>query len=264
MNRWIQDAGHGGSDSGATHEGLKEKEWTLEAALYVFDRLNELGIQTDITRTEDITLDRHSRTEMVRQYDRAISHHFNAGGGAGAEFIHSIYAEGEFEQKLEEEFAKSGYPIRRTFTRTYPGNDQQDYYYMNRETGDCRVTIVEYGFLDGPHLNQLKDRNYRVGMYECVIRAICREEGIDYRQPGDSEVYYRVVAGSFKEYNNATKYVDTLKDKGFDAFVARHEISSRVYYRVIVGSYKKRKNAEKQVEVLDEVGVSSFIDAYQS
>lgn len=183
MSRWIQDAGHGGSDPGAVKYGQKEKEWTLEAALYVDERLRELGISSDLTRDKDETLIRDERTSMVSQYDKGISHHFNAGGGTGAEFIHSIYSDGQFEQLLEEEFKAAGYPFRRTFTRQYPGNDDLDYYYMNRETGGCRVTIVEYDFLDGATRQKLQDKNYRIGMYECVIKAICRDEGVEYVAP---------------------------------------------------------------------------------
>lgn len=58
---------------------------------------------------------------------------------------------------------------------------------MNRETGSTRTTIVEYGFLDGPNLHRLKDKNYREGLYECVIQAICAEEGVPYRQASGTD-----------------------------------------------------------------------------
>ncbi|WP_194840914.1 N-acetylmuramoyl-L-alanine amidase [Filobacillus milosensis] len=227
MSRWIQDAGHGGKDTGAVKYGQNEKEWTLEAAIYVNERLNELGVSSTLTRTEDVTLSRDNRTEKVREYDKAISHHFNAGGGTGAEFIHSIYASGSFEEILKEEFQQAGYPVRRTFTRKYPNNDELDYYYMHRETGSTRVTIVEYGFLDGPNRDQLQEKNYRIGMYESVIRAICREEGIAYKEKNNDitspEVLYRVISGSFSKKENAEQRVEDLKNAGFDAFIDRFE-----------------------------------------
>lgn len=51
----------GGSDSGAYHDGIAEKDWTLEAALYVNRRLNELGVTSDVTRKSDQTLTREER-----------------------------------------------------------------------------------------------------------------------------------------------------------------------------------------------------------
>ena len=49
----IVDAGHGGIDSGAIGNGLKEKDLTLQAAIYMYNRLEELGIRAVMTRTDD-------------------------------------------------------------------------------------------------------------------------------------------------------------------------------------------------------------------
>ena len=49
----IVDAGHGGIDSGAVSGNLQEKDLTLEAALYMYDRLRELGIDAKLTRSDD-------------------------------------------------------------------------------------------------------------------------------------------------------------------------------------------------------------------
>jgi len=93
----INDGGHGGTDPGAVANGIKEKEFTLEAALYVDKRLKEHGIASGVTRTKDVTLEPNERTAAVRATKApfGLSHHFNAGGGAGAEFIHSIHSDGE-------------------------------------------------------------------------------------------------------------------------------------------------------------------------
>lgn len=49
----IVDAGHGGTDPGAVSSGLQEKDFTLEASLYMYDRLQELGIPAILTRDYD-------------------------------------------------------------------------------------------------------------------------------------------------------------------------------------------------------------------
>lgn len=85
----VVDAGHGGVDPGAVANGLQEKDFTLEAALYMYDRFNELGIPVKLTRDTDETL---SKTERVNRILNAfgnnenvivLSNHINAGGGAG-------------------------------------------------------------------------------------------------------------------------------------------------------------------------------------
>ncbi|MEH7386556.1 N-acetylmuramoyl-L-alanine amidase [Bacillus sp. JJ1521] len=184
---WIQDAGHGGSDPGAEANGNTEKVYTLEAALYVDKRLAELGVANDMTRSSDVTINPDSRTSKVKIYKKCISHHFNAGGGSGTETIHSIYSDGKFEQLLIEEFKRSGYPIRPKPVYSRKNSSSGDYYYMHRLTGSCRTTIVEYEFVDGPQSEKIKDKAYREGMYECVVRAICREEGVSYGGPSSGQ-----------------------------------------------------------------------------
>ncbi|MFS0821529.1 N-acetylmuramoyl-L-alanine amidase [Bacillus sp. 1P02SD] len=184
---WIQDAGHGGNDPGAVANGNTEKVYTLEAALYVDKRLERLGIASDSTRTSDVTLNPEARTAKVKTYKKCISHHFNAGGGSGAETIHSIYSDSKFEQLLMEELRKAGYPVRSRPVYTRKNASGGDYYYMHRLTGFCRTTILEYEFVDGPQSEKIKDKTYREGMYECVVRAICREEGVSYKGPDSGQ-----------------------------------------------------------------------------
>lgn len=227
MSKWVQDAGHGGNDGGASHNGIVEKNYTLEASLYVNKRLNELGIVSYVTRSKDVNLSNIKRTNIVRKYDKCISHHFNAGGGTGVEVIHSIYSDGKFEKLIIDEFRKAGYPIRNKpiYTRTLPKNKNRDYYFMHRETGSTRTTILEYDFVDGKNNSKLKDKKYREGMYECVIRAICKEEKVKYVAPNTKkevnkeQVFYRVVTGSFTKRKNAEKRVKELEEKGYQSFI---------------------------------------------
>ncbi len=209
---WIQDAGHGGDDPGAVSHGNTEKEYTLEAALYVDKRLADHGIASDLTRSGDVTVGPNRRTTKVRNYRKCISHHFNAGGGTGAEFIHSIYSDGTFENRLMNEFKKAGFPVRRIFTRT--NSNGQDYYYMHRETGNCRTTILEYEFVDGGNSEKIKNKTYREGMYECVVRAICQDEGVPYKplQKEEDEMLEKaILIGGYPDISAAELLAARLK-----------------------------------------------------
>ncbi|MGG1575024.1 hypothetical protein [Fictibacillus sp. NRS-1165] len=82
---------------------------------------------------------------------------------------------------LKDEFEKAGYPVRRIFCRPSEKTKGRDYYFMHRDTGAVAMTIVEYDFVDGANSEKIKDKEYRHGMYECVVRAICRHEGVEYK-----------------------------------------------------------------------------------
>ena len=82
----VVDAGHGGADPGAVSGGLQEKDFTLDASLYMYERLQQLGIPAVLTRDYDENL---SREERLRRANEAfggssnailISNHINAGG----------------------------------------------------------------------------------------------------------------------------------------------------------------------------------------
>ncbi len=85
--RIVIDPGHGGSDEGASGNGIIEKNLNLDISKYMYNRFKELGIPVTITRTTDETL---SPTERVNRIMNAygddkgviiISNHINAGGG---------------------------------------------------------------------------------------------------------------------------------------------------------------------------------------
>ena len=81
----IIDAGHGGSDPGASSKDIVEKDYTLKISNYMYERFKELGIPVFITRTEDITLNPSDRINTIRPNissadDIVISNHLNAGG----------------------------------------------------------------------------------------------------------------------------------------------------------------------------------------
>ena len=87
----IIDAGHGGIDSGAVGNNLLEKDLTLQASKYMYNRLKELGIPVVMTREEDVYLPKEDRIRRVKSLSNnsinpiLISNHINAGGGEGAE-----------------------------------------------------------------------------------------------------------------------------------------------------------------------------------
>lgn len=83
----VIDPGHGGSDSGALGNNLKEKDYNLMISKYMYDRFKELGIPVVLTRDSDKTLDSIERTNLVLDAFGnnpnviVVSNHLNAGGG---------------------------------------------------------------------------------------------------------------------------------------------------------------------------------------
>lgn len=66
---------------------MQEKDYNLMISKYLYDRFNELGIPTSLTREDDTTLSPTERVEKILSFYGdspdviVISNHLNAGGG---------------------------------------------------------------------------------------------------------------------------------------------------------------------------------------
>jgi N-acetylmuramoyl-L-alanine amidase len=210
----IIDAGHGGKDPGAIADGVKEKDWNLEVSLHQYEFLKKLGIPCKLTRKTDIDLSPDKRSELVRSSGATVclSNHFNAGGGSGAEVIHSKYATTAFAKSTADALKKI-MPVRRVFSRE--GANGKDYYYMHRLTGQVETLIIEYGFLDSAvDRKKLNVRSYRFQLAEEAALAAVR-----YTKGNLTNPVYFVQSGAYKEKSRAEQLCEELKKKGYDAFV---------------------------------------------
>ena len=82
--------GHGGSDSGAIANNLKEKDLNLAIALACRDELKRHGVEVGISRTKvenDPLADEIKECNAFKP-DYAVEIHNNAGGGDGVEIYH--------------------------------------------------------------------------------------------------------------------------------------------------------------------------------
>ena len=214
----VIDPGHGGSDPGASGNGIIEKNITLDISKYMYDRFRELGIPVSITRLDDSTLSPTERVNKILSFYGSdpnvivISNHINAGGGDGAEVIYALRNSNRFANLIGSELEKSGQNLRRVYQRRLPSDTSKDYYFIHRNTGNTEPVIVEYGFLDSSKddVNQLKN-NYR-NLAEGVVRAVLEYTGYESLPITDSNLY--VVRRGDSLWSIAKKYgisVDELK-----------------------------------------------------
>ena len=89
------DPGHGGSDPGAVHHGMKEAHLNLEVSLMVIDMLREDGIvRVFTTRYDDSSVPNSHRASMANQVaDIFVSVHHNAANrrAHGTETLYAIH-----------------------------------------------------------------------------------------------------------------------------------------------------------------------------
>ncbi|OGO80918.1 MAG: hypothetical protein A2Y21_09155 [Clostridiales bacterium GWC2_40_7] len=76
----VIDPGHGGSDPGASYEGIREKDLNLKIALKVDEILKSKGIKTFLTRNDDTSVSLYDRANIANDLNASLflSIHNNA------------------------------------------------------------------------------------------------------------------------------------------------------------------------------------------
>lgn len=199
IKKVVIDAGHGGDDPGTIANGITEKDYTLKISNYIHNRLDEMGVPNEMSRTSDVMLSASDRSKKIQSFYGngsdvlVVSNHINAGGGDGAEIIYALRNNDKFAKKLATEFENAGQSVRKYYQRRLPSNPAKDYYYIMRDTPNNETVIVEYGFADTiSDANLIKNDWEKLA--EAVTKAIVEYAGGKYVAPLGSN-YYTVKSG---------------------------------------------------------------------
>ena len=212
----VVDAGHGGSDPGATGN-IIEKEYNLKIANYIYNRLKELGVPVAITRTTDVAITPTDRVnKILNAFGNSkdvivLSNHLNAGGGTGAEVVYALRNNDTLSKLILEELSKEGQSIRKWYQRRLPSDPSKDYYFIHRNTGRTEPVLIEYGFVDNAKDANFIKNNWQ-DLAEATVRAVLTYIGAPYDMVGENSIY--VVQRGDSLYSIAKKFnvsVDNLK-----------------------------------------------------
>lgn len=244
----VVDAGHGGSDAGASGNGIVEKDYNLNNSLYMYNRFKELGIPTTLTRSYDEDLSREDRIKRMRNaYGNSkdvivVSNHLNAGGGDGAEVIYALRNNDKLAKSVLENIGRAGQNTRKYYQRRLPSDPSKDYYYIMRDTGDIETILIEYGFLDskGDDVKQLKKHN--LDYVEAAVKAIAEYAGYNYTPPKGSGNVYVVQKGD-SLWSIANKFNVSVND-----IIAANNLSNNLLQ---IGQTLKIPTQEEDTEITD-------------
>ncbi|MCG3087918.1 N-acetylmuramoyl-L-alanine amidase [Sporosarcina cyprini] len=260
------DPGHGGTDGGASANGLKEKDVTLAIATRVRNILvNEYtNASVRMSRTGDQTVSLTQRTNDANAWgaDFYLSIHINAGGGTGYEdFIHSNLSDSSTTAQLRNTIHAE---IVKLIDMTNRGKKKANFHVL-RES-NMHAMLTENGFIDNAtDAAKMKTSAWLDKAARGHANGLAKALGLikSSTPPPSGSVVYRVVTGSFTSRANADQRVAELKAKGFDSFIDIFTQSGVTYYRVITGSFADKANADKQVADLQRAGFEAFIIAVE-
>lgn len=232
MTKFYIDAGHGGTDPGAVGNGLQEKNLTLTISKKIADILKGYDCSVKLSRTGDQTLSLKQRTDDANKWgaDYLLSVHINAGGGTGYEdFIYNGKVNAntvKYRDIIHTEIVKQ-------LTNVRNRGKKKANFHMVRQS-KMPAMLSENLFIDTKaDADKLKDSNfiYKVaeGHANGLIKALDlkQKKQVSKSSPpasSNKEIFFRVVAGSFKDRKNAVNQMDKLNKLGMNGvFIDRFE-----------------------------------------
>ena len=170
----IIDAGHGGSDVGATRDGVYEKDLTLDMAKKLKNILKKKGFEVLMTRDSDTYVSLQERVEFTEKHegDLFVSIHVNSSvtpEGNGLETHYYTPQSYEFAQVVHKEFSSA-------INSKDRGLFKSKFYVINHTT--CPSILVETGFISNPEeRKELMTEQRRQKTAEAVAKGIMKYLG---------------------------------------------------------------------------------------
>ncbi|MBU9713299.1 N-acetylmuramoyl-L-alanine amidase [Evansella tamaricis] len=289
MFKLYLDPGHGGNDSGAVGNGLKEKDVVLEISLRIRDILMDQydDVEVKMSRTKDATISLSDRTKDANKWnaDYFLSVHANAANGSANGYEDYIY------KGLSEDSDTAMYrnilhkEIMKVNNLRSRGKKKANFHVL-RESSMSAI-LTENGFIDHEgdakklrdpewlqkvaqgHVNGLERafnltrKNKEKNQEEESAEEYTEKEKSNQKRTGQKleKGLYKVIAGSFKKKSNAKKRANQLQNDGYDTYVVKVNLNNErePFHRVQIGAFKKKDNA---VRLRDKVRKYGIKDAF--
>lgn len=281
----VIDAGHGGFDNGAMHQGRKEKTDNLRLALAVGKILEQQGYDVRYTRTTDIYQSPYEKAQIGNgaDADYFISFHRNSGENDNTyNGIQTLIYGGDDKRarrlagSINEELEKTGFADL--------GIEERTGLVVLRRT-EMPAVLIETGFINHSRDNEIFDNNFNeiasaiaMGIERAVpithnaagqeqkeiggSKECCsdwedsKEEGIDLENEKE-ELAYGVEVGRFAYRTTANFLAEQMLDQGFYSYV----IEDGSMLHVVAGKENSLEDALKLQKKLRELGYRTMIIA---
>jgi len=179
------DAGHGGTDSGASGNGIFEKNVTLKAALILGEALKKQDFDVVFTRVADnyVGLGERCRIANENAADLFISIHFNYSDNVNALGTETLCYS---KNKLAEIVQK--FIIDTVKTKDRGVKERKDLYVLN--STKMNAILIELAFLSNQNdASLVKKESFFENSAEAVTRAVCKYFNVTFKEnEGDLEV----------------------------------------------------------------------------
>ncbi len=246
----ILDAGHGGYDNGASFNGRREKDDTLNLVLAIGNILENAGIDVLYTRTSDVYQSPIEKARIANDSgaDYFISIHRNSSENpetySGVETL--VYNDAGmpamFARNINGELEKLGF-------RNIGVDERKDLAVLRRTR--MPAALVEVGFINTAQDNSIFDLRFpevAKAIADGIINTVYSAD-----VAGSEAEDYSVETGMFRHYENAQMLAEQMQKDGYDCYIK----NNKDFYSVLHGHYDNYDDASNEQKKL-------FQDMYET
>lgn len=221
------DAGHGGNDSGASGNGIKEKDINLSVSLLVKKHLERHGQTVYLSRSGDTNPSLSQRTNDAnnKNVNCFVSIHCNSFSNISAQGVETFSYEGNFPSSERLRNSIHNEVIKKGIYTKNRGLKKANFHVLRETKMDA--TLIEMAFISNKQDSELL-KNKQKEFAECIAKGILSFYNIQWKEEEETvppitnngkTLYYRVICGSYTNKQNAINKQNELKAKGQDSFL---------------------------------------------
>lgn len=256
------DAGHGGSDYGATYNGRAEKDDNLKLALAVGDILEKNGIDVVYTRTTDEyeTPFKKATDANDAKADYFVSIHRNSSPmpnqytGVETLVYNNSGIKSQMAANINSELEKAGF-------KNLGINERPNLVVLKRTK--MPAVLVEAGFINNDKDNETFDKNFNQ-IANGIADGILNTLGITPKNDTSTWAASSEVPTVKSDSAENTEIMPTNQNKkpslpSMPACGCDNDMTPEPLYRVQVGAYRNKDNADRMLNSLLVEGFPAFI-----
>jgi N-acetylmuramoyl-L-alanine amidase len=222
------DPGHGGSDPGAVNGTRYEKDDVLQLALAAKPLLEAQGVDVILTRDADKSISIIDRCALANKNgcDYFLSIHRDAASASAygiSTWVHSK-ANSSTVGKAKS-IHDSVLAVAPTYNRNVNKGTPQSYddFGVNVNT-TMASALIEMGFITNADDNKRFDEHF--SQYaQAIAKGLCDALGVAYKKPEKpTGMIYRVQVGAFSIKENAERYAEDLRSKGYSTIIKAEKV----------------------------------------
>lgn len=256
------DAGHGGSDYGATYNGRAEKDDNLKLALAVGDILEKNGIDVVYTRTTDEyeTPFKKATDANDAKADYFVSIHRNSSPtpnqytGVETLVYNNSGIKSQMAANINSELEKAGF-------KNLGITERPNLVVLKRTK--MPAVLVEAGFINNDKDNETFDKNFNQ-IANGIADGILKTLGITPKNDTSTWAASSEVPTVKSDSAENTEIMPTNQNKkpslpSMPACGCDDDMTPEPLYRVQVGAYRNKDNADRMLNSLLVEGFPAFI-----